>query len=471
MPRQRFAALTALALAVLGASAARAAEPGATLQLQHCIDLALKNNVDVQIAQEAVEESRALRAAALSNAGPRVRLEGNLIRWNEPFKISFFGSGGGGVDPSQVPPPTTPYEMIVAGMLQGLGQPFEVRGQTTKSLSVTIAQPVSQLFSIFLAYGLQDEGYEASQLRHELSRREAHYRVTEAFLRVLQTKRLVAIAEGGLSTVDAHLAQAKKFYEAELIGRNDLLKAELGLANARGGQVQAKAQYALALANLSNLTGERISPEAAFEDPFGNEVPEFPGSLEQAKANALSTRLELRGMEKHLEQARTGRALAWAQFIPSISAVASYSHNEGSRFQEENAFFAGGTLSWDVWEWGGTYFQKNAAASKLNQAQLGLRKVRELMALEVERNFLEMQKARQNIAIAQASIALSDENLHVELARYDVHANTSTDVLDVQTAQQRVLSEHATAYYDYLVALENMKKSVGENPISNRARE
>ena len=72
------------------------------------------------------------------------------------------------MDLSQLPPPATPYEMGLAEMLAGFGEPITVREQVTKSFSVIVAQPISQLYAIYLAYGLQDEGHEANQIKHRL---------------------------------------------------------------------------------------------------------------------------------------------------------------------------------------------------------------------------------------------------------------------------------------------------------------
>jgi multidrug efflux pump subunit AcrB len=59
-------------------SSASAQENNNSVSLRNFIKLALQNNVDVQIANEAVEESWALRASAFGNFGPKVKIEGNV---------------------------------------------------------------------------------------------------------------------------------------------------------------------------------------------------------------------------------------------------------------------------------------------------------------------------------------------------------------------------------------------------------
>lgn len=472
LPRWHSRSFRCLSLALSGAlvlcaHVAWAQSSGESLSLRDCIDLALEGNADIGIAQEAVQESRALRASALGNFGPKVKLDANVLRWDKPTRVSFMDDSG--IDLSLLPAPTTPYESITASMLQGFATPIKVRDQVTTSTSVTVAQPVSQLYAIYLGYHLQDAGHQANQIRHRLSRQETVFRVTEAYLRVLQAKRYVEIAEAGVATVEAHLAQARDFAEAGFIGRNDLLKAELALANAQGGLVKARAGESLARQALVFLVGRDIAPDTAFANPPADRIPEFTITLAAAKEQALRQRLELSEIDRRIEQARTGKALAWTQYIPSLTAVFDYTHTTGSKFQDENAWFVGGMLNWDVFSWGSRFYQIKAAGSKVRQAELARQKVRDLLGIEVERNFLEVETARQSISIAEAAVAVADESLRVEASRFEVHAATSTDVLDAQTAQQRAQGELATAFYGYLVAVENLRKSVGEDLLSTES--
>ena len=266
----RFLALSGVL--IFCARAAWAQQTGNEVSLRDCINVALQRNVDLQIANEAVEESSALRASALGNVGPKVMVEGNVFRWDKPTNVSFMGEGGSG---STLPPPSPdPYQQALYGLIQGLGTPMTVRDQVTKSISLIVAQPLSQLYAIYLGYQLQDAGHEANQIRSQLSKQETVYRVTEAYLRVLQAKRYVEIAEAGTATVEAHLKQARDFAEAEVIARNDLLKAELAFVNAQGGLVKANAGYSLARAALANVVGKEISAGATFANPFGDTIPE-----------------------------------------------------------------------------------------------------------------------------------------------------------------------------------------------------
>ncbi|MBN1652897.1 MAG: hypothetical protein JXA30_03895 [Deltaproteobacteria bacterium] len=70
-------------------SGAQAQPTIAAVTLRDCIHIALQRNVDFRIAKEAVEESSALRASALGHFGPKVTVEGNVMRWDEPTNVSF----------------------------------------------------------------------------------------------------------------------------------------------------------------------------------------------------------------------------------------------------------------------------------------------------------------------------------------------------------------------------------------------
>ncbi|HSQ61669.1 MAG TPA: TolC family protein, partial [Polyangiaceae bacterium] len=83
----------------------------------------------------------------------------------------------------------------------------------------------------------------------------------------------------------------------------------------------------------------------------------------------------MREVDKHIQQAQGGVRIAWLKWAPQLNLMASYQHVEGSPFQQKDGAYVGGTLSWDVWDWGSTIGGIHQANARLRMARTAREKV------------------------------------------------------------------------------------------------
>jgi hypothetical protein len=121
MIRPRLLAALAFLAATTLAPAAAGAAPARPLTLADCLTITLERNPDVALAREEVAAAEAGRRAARGLLGPRLRLEGNVMRWDSAQAM----------DCGSIPglPLTIP--------------PFQVRDATTTSATVSVIQPLT----------------------------------------------------------------------------------------------------------------------------------------------------------------------------------------------------------------------------------------------------------------------------------------------------------------------------------------
>jgi outer membrane protein TolC len=155
------------------------------------------------------------------------------------------------------------------------------------------------------------------------------------------------------------------------------------------------------------------------------------------------------------------RRTTW-DLLPQVSAIATYQHTEGQgTFFPKNAFFAGGLLKWDVWDWGGKYYATRAARARVAQAELGMRLLREGVELQTKKAYLDLQQAGEELTVARAAIVEAEENYRIEQKRFAANANTSTDVLDAQLALTRAKLSYTSALYGHYIARAALERAVG----------
>jgi outer membrane protein TolC len=315
---------------------------------------------------------------------------------------------------------------------------------------------------------VRDLGVDIAAIRREATRRDVTFRVIEGYYRLLQAERLAEVAVESVDQLDGQLKQANSFHDAGVVSRADVLRAELALANAKQRVIQARAQVALGRARLASVMGmsQSTSVDAialASEPQPSAEIP-----LEQAEQKAHTDRIELRELDHRIEQSKMGVRIAWYKMAPQINLVGSYMHNQqvatGVQLVEKDAGFVGGTLSWDVWDWGSSIAGVHEANAKLHEAKTARDKLRDQLDLEVHEAFLNVGTATEAIIVAKAAVSSAEENFRLVKKRYDANTATSFDVVDAENLLTQARAQLQTSTYDYLVARAALRRATGDVP-------
>jgi outer membrane protein len=427
------------ALAQADASAGTAASSSPRrLRLDECVDLALRNNVDVQSAADDVAVSEAQRSGSRGELGPKVRVDAYAHEWNSPYTIPFA------LDPTK--PPAA----------------FPVRDQFEWNATVTATQPITGLFAIFDTYKVRSLGVDVANIRREVARRDTAYRVIESYYHLIQGQRLVEVAASSVEQLQAQLKQSNSFHDNGVVSQDDVLRAQLAVANAQQRLIQMHSRVSLEQAKLSILVG---APDMLIDpQPIGadQEAPKHEAiTLDQAEKTAETQRIELVEVDKRIEQANKEVAVARLKLLPEVNLVGAFVHNEGSLFSQTNSAYVGAQASWDVWDWGTNLSGISGAKARAHQALTARVKIADQIRLDVRRAFLELTAASEAMVVAQASVASAGENFRLVKKRYEASAATSFDVIDAEALLTQSRGQRETALYDQLVARAALKRAMG----------
>jgi outer membrane protein TolC len=429
--------LVALTVSLLAAETA-AAEP---MTLAKCIDVALHGNPDITSANLEVEATTAQSKSARGGFGPRLHLDAGIQRWDKalPFNLGSLNS---------LLPPSATFPNI--------------RDQWTWSVGATLAQPLTSLWTIKEGYVLRQMGVDVAEIQRKSARRDVAFQVTEAYYRVLQAMRMADVAQKSVENIDAQVKRAQSFYRAGTVGRNDLLRAELGLAAAKQRLIQANGGVVLARGQLARLMG--LPPDSPI-DPADKTTEVAVGPLipaSEAENRAVADRLEIKEVAKRIDQTEAGVSLAKSKMLPQVNAVANYTHTVGSQFNPTNAWFIGGTASWDFWEGGGTYYGIDESKARLAQALSARRKAEDMIRLETRSAHVSATTADQALHVARDAVEQAEENFRIEQKRYESGDNTSFDVLDAENQLTTARGQLQAATYDSLIAQSNLARAMGQ---------
>jgi outer membrane protein len=441
-----------------------------TLTLDQCVAIALKDNPDNAIAAIEIEAASARRKSTRGAWGPRLKLDLSAQRWDKALGLSFFTplmlactNCAWNQDPTATM--TTPDGQTVHIPTQDqLQANMEVRAQHTFSFGVTLAQPLTSLWTVREANELAKLGVDVAEIKRKASRRDVAYQVTEAYYRLLQAKRMAEVAGKSVEQVTSQVQRARTFFEQGMVARNDVLRAELGLAASQQRLIQARGGVTLARGRLATLMGRAPDSDidAAALDGAPAVTPPVPAA--QAEQQAVASRLELKEIGVQGDMAQASVRMARSKMLPQVNALANYTHAEGSAFQLKDSWFLGGMASWDIWEGGGTYYGIDEAKARVAQTTSARRKAEDMIRLDVRSAHVGVTTAMEALAVAASAVVSAEENFRIEQKRYESTSNTSFDVLDAETQLTTARGQHQAAIYELLIAQSNLARAMGEIP-------
>lgn len=424
------------------------------LTLEESIAIALKNSFVINIAKEGAKGAEARKREAMTGFLPKFSTSYNYTRLNE--------------DPSmKLPDLSYPFTAIlppsVIGLVNGLELPAGTKNNYT--WSVEVRQPLFAGGGILANYQASKIAEDAALVEESAKVQNVVQDVKISYYNILRAERLRDTARQAVEMLNAHRDVAQNFYRVGLIPKNDLLQAEVELAN--GKQAQVRAQNAVDLAKSSFntiLKRELISPVEVVDIL---DYKPLSQSFQECLDIARQHRPELKLSTLKAEQAGKMVRAAQSDFFPSVGLVGQYGRFgdspsvSGTEFKDMESWQVMAVASWNFWEWGKTKFRVDAGRAIENQAIDQSKELNDQVALEIKNAYLLLQEAESQIAVSQKVIDQAEENFRISEARYKERVARSTEVLDAQTLLTKAKYEYTNALANYNTFYVRLQRAMG----------
>jgi outer membrane protein len=428
--------IVSVCVVVFLASSAVTAEKVLRLTLEESIGLAIKQSMVIHSAREGVKASESGRKEALTGFFPKLSTSYSYTRLNET--------------------PTT--------TITGLGT-MQTGTRDNYVWEVEIAQPIFTGGKVLSNYQINKIGENVSRMNEMTTIQNIVRDVKEAYFNILKSERILDVAEQSVERLKAHRDTAQSFYDVGIIPKNDLLLAEVELANGTQELVKAENGVQLRKAQFNTILRRDINAPVEVEDILI--YKRFEKSLEECLKTAIEKRTDVKAYELGVKQSQKIVTLAKSDFYPSVNLVGNYSKYgdeadvSGSPYYDQEDWYIMAIASWNFWEWGKTKHSVDANKSKLRQAEDALINVRDHVALEVKDAYLSVREAEKHIFVAEKAIKQAEENYRINKERYKEQVATSTDVIDAQTLLTKTKSDYFNALSNYNIALSRLERAMG----------
>ena len=282
--------------------------------------------------------------------------------------------------------------------------------------------------------------------------------VVTAYTAVLRLRRVVEVAKANEESLEDHTRVVGTLLQHGLVARNDLLAAQVALADARQRALQARNGLDIAQAAYNRLLGrpqtQSVQVDEIQPQPIGDD-------LEQLTATAISMRPELARLSAQANALRCQSASVRANTMPKLGVNGGFTYLENRHLTPEGYWSLAFGVEWTPYDGGMSRAKGNSLLQKANAlAKLRADAITHI-TLQVRKSWLDAQETQQRIEVTSKAIDQAKENVRVAKDRYEKAQGTNTEVLDAETLRTLTYSNYYNAVYDAVLADFRLRRAVG----------
>lgn len=311
--------------------------------------------------------------------------------------------------------------------------------------------------------------WDIARLQTERARQSVGFDVSVRYAEVLEAYAAREVAERTVERAEAVLRDAVNLEKRGVLTREDVLRAEVQLADARQALTSTRSAVTVTHAALNRAIGIPVGhPTRVTEAGLPVELPgaaatappppaEFTLELEQCLDLAVKNRPEFVVVQKAIHTAVRGVDATRADYLPTFGTRVTGSVVDGVGVQNATVLNSGIFLQWDFFAGGRRVGAVLAAESDVRAAAAEAQQVCDTIAFEVHVAFANIEDASERIRQTRKAAEQARETLRLVQARYNRGDAKPTDVVDAQTALTRAEQNANDARYAYLIALARME--------------
>lgn len=424
-----------------------------TLSLERCRQLAVENSKKLNSRDEKIEASKDLLSAYKSNYLPNFSLSGSYLY----STISFSETITGGnlplfnLDGTQM-----------AGFAYMPDINYELEMGSIYNVAAQLTQPIYMGGKISNAVKLAHIGVSISEMDRVKSESEVIISADEAFYNLLKVSEMLLSANKYQEVVEEFYRQMTSAYNNGMSRKNELLKVEVRLNEAKLLTQKAENGVRLAKMNLCYAIGLPLSTtDITLVDDFDSLHMVDPTELD------VTSRPEYAMLKSQIEAKELEAKISRGDYMPSVTALASYSYTNGVKLNGNtlfnNAGFTGGvSVNVPIFHWGEGRRKTSAKRREITIAQNQMEDLSQQMTLELLQAINAYNESILEVQLSEESVAQAEENMRLSGNQYNAGMETLAEHLEAQALWQRAMSELTASRSKHRIAYTKYLKSKGE---------
>jgi len=414
------------------------------LDLSTARKIALENNDQYKIAQEAVKKAKAQVTEARGGMLPSLSAFSQYDRAWELATVVFD-------DPN-------------------LGQiSFKMGTDHTIVYGLSFQQPLFLGGAVWSGYKMAKHGHTIAEASLASARQDVLLQATSAYYGLLFSKSVVRVMEQAYATAQENLDQVETLRSVGSASDFDVLRAEVQVANLLPTLTSVKNGAKIAESQLLMVLGVEETLDIVTLDSLKFLPNSFSDiTLEELFDIALQNRPDIKIMEQQKNIMQKQVSLARANFMPSLIFQTNLQYqgmkNEFDFTNDDIFRSSSSSISLSI-----PLFSGFKTAGKIQQAKAAVREtdfqkdaLHKMVKLEVETAYLAINEKEQSVITQSKIIDQAEEALRLARLRYAEGLSTQLDVMNAENALNQARMNYEQSLFDYNIAIAQLKKALNE---------
>lgn len=399
------------------------------LTLEEAVALALARNERARIADEGVRAADARVAKARSFLLPDLTLEGDYTRRSHET------------------------ERTVDGETSTLQTRDGVVGTVTVEQTLFDAQAIPLLAA---ARSSRDEArWDAVDEKRRLA-----YETAGSFLTVLNAEQVARAASERLDLAKRNLEEIRVRYDAQLVGTNDVTRAELEAASAERELVTSRGTARSARLALGHLLDVDVTDSLAVPTELLTQAAVPPDSMRLPAT-------DLRRPDVRAAQARAATARATAReplmrYLPDVDFTGTaWSTNESGFNERPQDWTLGLGLTWPLYDGGEREADRGERAALARAAELDVTSLERRAAMEVATARVALESRQASLTRAEVAVDAARRNASETGELYRRGLVRALEVVDANVQLFEAEVERVGTQYSLAIDFLNLRAAAG----------
>jgi outer membrane protein len=425
-------------------------EANSPLTLEECIQLALRNRPELDMATMDILHAEQQVKEAQSFYYPHLNLNAGYTRFNEPFKIKAD------IDVTAITGPTNVIAHQFGVELPSVIHQEISTGKTNwTAVILDLNQPI-------YTFGRITEGVKQAQIgqsivlnQKEKKKNEIVTEVKKGYYQYHFSKKLLQLVKEAAIRADVVVKMVKIAYETSIPEKEEKGTTRLDYLKARNFQSEVKAK--LSEANKNFKLGELSLKMAIGLDPASplllkeisfESLPRDIDPLNGMREQVLARNPDLKNFELGIQLYDSRWNVAKKEYLPKIGILGQYTGPE-DRFGNKNYWYAGIGLTMSL-------FDGFLTRAKIGQAEAQFHKIKNqkmvlesVLSVQVEHLHMALNELNERIEIFKMGVNEAKERIQLAADGYATGITEYDDLLLSQRAELEMTSSYFQSLYLY----------------------
>jgi len=433
------------------------------LTLEECIQLALKNRPELEMAALDILQAEHQIKEAVSHYYPRLNLSAGYTRFHRPSEFEFD------VDITSIKAPLQPlldlYGITLPSIIQ---QEVEVGKKNWFSVSIDLQQPL-------FTFGRIKEGVRQTKIGHsihlnqrEKKRAEIIQEVKKGYYQFLLAREMNQLMKEAEARANVVAKMARIDYETSIpdkenkgATRIDYLKARNFHSEMKVRLGEADKNLKLALLALKMTLGVNTGyPLNVADVPLGS-MPMTPIHSEVMKEKARERNIDLKSLDLGVQLFDAKRRLARKEYLPKIGLQGQYVGPE-DRYGTKNSWYAGIGLTMPIFDGFSIRAKVGQAEAQFQKTSAQRFQMEAALTLQIDRFQSTLKELQGRVEILQTAIQEAQERTQLAADGYAVGVTEYDELLLAQRTELEMKSAYLQSLYLYQATLSELELVAGE---------